>query len=373
MQKLIFAHQLRGLAALLVVASHLIGVYWGMRDVVAQVTFSPPLEAHIPPIVAVAFQPYYLLGPLGVSLFFLISGFVISFSISKSCRLPFLLARLFRIYPTYVICSFASLSIVALSALYWGQDFQMDWNKLISNLLLIHNYAGYGSIDLVNWSLAIEIKFYLLMALIAPLIVRQRVYPLFVISLVTLALHWFHTPLIHFFSHEPTNSWLRAFTTEMLYISYMLIGVLFYYHYSGRLSHLAFALYLLALSGINSITWAYGMLEHQFPAVTINYGYAIAIFLLAYTLRGYFRPQLLLDQLGNISYPLYIVHSLVGYSLMRILMNLQLSYEQSLVIALTTAMVLAYTMHRLIELPSNRLGKQLAAGFAPPTTVLGKS
>ena len=41
-------------------------------------------------------------GPFGVALFFVISGFVIPFSFETYGRLDFIVARFFRIYPTYL-------------------------------------------------------------------------------------------------------------------------------------------------------------------------------------------------------------------------------------------------------------------------------
>lgn len=42
---LVFANQLRALAALLVVVSHYLGVYFGMRPVVAATTLSIPFRS----------------------------------------------------------------------------------------------------------------------------------------------------------------------------------------------------------------------------------------------------------------------------------------------------------------------------------------
>ena len=67
--RLVFANQLRGLAALSVVFGHMIAVYWGARDVVAAFTATPlqlgPPSALYPFIV----RPWLNLGPLGVAVF----------------------------------------------------------------------------------------------------------------------------------------------------------------------------------------------------------------------------------------------------------------------------------------------------------------
>ncbi len=47
-------------------------------------------------------NPWFMPGPFGVALFFLISGLVIPFSFDRHRTGAFLLARLLRIYPTYL-------------------------------------------------------------------------------------------------------------------------------------------------------------------------------------------------------------------------------------------------------------------------------
>ncbi len=77
MPRLIFANQLRGLAALCVVGSHLVAVFWAMRDVVGIATASPPQPGDGPPFLGLFLLTWFNLGPFGVGIFFLISGLVI--------------------------------------------------------------------------------------------------------------------------------------------------------------------------------------------------------------------------------------------------------------------------------------------------------
>ncbi|MFZ6741876.1 hypothetical protein ACO0LC_01440 [Undibacterium sp. JH2W] len=64
--KILFAHQLRGMAAVLVLVSHWFGVYWGMREAVSYYTASP-VHAGASPLVydIMSYYPNFGLGPLG--------------------------------------------------------------------------------------------------------------------------------------------------------------------------------------------------------------------------------------------------------------------------------------------------------------------
>ena len=164
MPRLIFANQLRGVAALCVVFSHLVGVYWGMRDYVGLASASPVQPGPVPDIFAVASYPWFNFGPFGVGLFFLISGFVIPFSLDRHSRASFLAARLLRIYPTYVAALCLELAVLQAAALYWQRPFPYGDATVLWNLLLLNSQTGHPSIDLVNWTLVVELKFYLVMA-----------------------------------------------------------------------------------------------------------------------------------------------------------------------------------------------------------------
>lgn len=83
--KVIFANNLRGIAALLVVASHFFGVFYSSHEAVHFLLQINSVDIHEElKIYEITNNLRYLnLGCLGVSLFFLISGFVIPFSLDK--------------------------------------------------------------------------------------------------------------------------------------------------------------------------------------------------------------------------------------------------------------------------------------------------
>lgn len=114
----------------------------------------------------------FRIGWLGVDLFFVISGFVISYSALILHRLaPAAFAgqywrrRLTRILPLYL------LTLVLWIAFAWPTFFShatRDWAwQLFTHLTFIHSFwpATHGAIDGPNWSLAIEMQFYLAIAL----------------------------------------------------------------------------------------------------------------------------------------------------------------------------------------------------------------
>jgi peptidoglycan/LPS O-acetylase OafA/YrhL len=350
--RLAFAHQLRGIAALLIVITHYFGTFYGAQGFVSAVTFSSDLQ-----LVAPAWVPYldfpYLKGPFGVAVFFLISGFVIPFSLEGRRAPQFLLARAFRIYPTYWAALALSMGALYLSSLHWGKQFDHGAGTMLANALLINNLIGVPSIDPINWTLSIEIKFYLVAAVCAPLFMLRGFAGLAALACSGLALVAAAARL---------NAGM-ALAMESVYLIFMLAGVLFYQHFNGAFGYLGLLLRSAFLLAVFMLAWSIGPQSGQFPTITVYYLYAYGTFLAAYALRAWFRPMRLLDFLADISYPLYITHSLIGFALLKILMQQGVAFAPAVGLALAVAIGMATALHHLVELPTNGWGKRLAAGL----------
>jgi peptidoglycan/LPS O-acetylase OafA/YrhL len=91
--KILFADRLRGIAALMVLISHHYGVFWGKNErvIVANMINAPALEIQTPSYIEWLWKiPHFSWGLCGVAIFFLISGFVIPYSLRKYSLTNFL-------------------------------------------------------------------------------------------------------------------------------------------------------------------------------------------------------------------------------------------------------------------------------------------
>jgi len=84
------------------------------------------------------------------------------------------------------------------------------------------------------------------------------------------------------------------------------------------------------------------------------------IFGTCYLLRAKIRLTPVLKFLADISYPLYIVHPLVGYALMRVMIAWNAPYPLALATALVVVVLLAWLIHVAVEAPAMALGKTWA-------------
>lgn len=357
MPKLLFAHQLRGIAALLIVITHYFGVYFGAQAVVAGVTFSPDLQMVAPDWVRHMDFPYFK-GPFGVALFFLISGFVIPFSLQKNSGAGFLLARALRIFPTYLACLGIGLLAVYLSSRYWQLQFLLDIQRLAMNALLVHNLAGLASLDTVNWTLAIELKFYLVAALCWRAMLDSKPLVFAAIAAAVIALD---LALPSLTGLPYGYGVLAGLSTDLNYVLFMLIGTLFYQHYRGLITLPRLAAGSAMLLAAFIAAWRLGTQRDQVPVLAEYYVYAVLVFALCYAARGRFRPVRVLDFFADISYPLYAVHALTGYVLLKVIMHQGLAYGYAVCVVLAMVIALAWLLHKTVENTSTAYGKHLAA------------
>jgi peptidoglycan/LPS O-acetylase OafA/YrhL len=102
-------------------------------------------------------------GTFGVSLFFMISGFVILASARGKDVRGFIVSRVVRLYPAFWVCC-------ALSWLVMVPDpTAPNFGEFLVNLTMLPGPAGVPFVDGVYWTLALEAKFYLLIAILLAL------------------------------------------------------------------------------------------------------------------------------------------------------------------------------------------------------------
>lgn len=313
-------------------------------------------------------------GSIGVTLFFLVSGFVIPASLradrprGDELRV-FAIRRFFRLYPVYWL----SL-LLGLVAVWWIWGKPIDLETIAANATMLAGPLGYGPILSLYWTLSTELAFYLLCAILFAFGLLGR--PL---VLALCAAGFALAVLSGYLPGALDNPALHVLydTGFALHLSLMFAGALLRQWYDGELRPgLPRALLLAVLtlwvvlpvwSGTSveggERSWAYPWFEG-------SKALGLVLFLvLCFRLKPEVRQ---LAALGRASYSLYLIHMPVGFGLLWLATIvpafawLRAELTLDLLLALAISIGLAALGYRFIELPAIALGRRLSRSGTVP-------
>lgn len=281
-------------------------------------------------------------GKLGVHFFFIVSGFVILLTMNScSSVYQFAMSRFARLYPAYwvaVILTFAVLVFFPIP----GREVTLS--QALINLTMLQKWLRVPPIDGVYWTLAVELTFYVLMAIVFQLRLLRRIE---LVSSLWLVLIIAVTVIERQFGVR-----IGAALKLMLLIEYgslFISGVMLYRIFSGPslATWLNFGLAFLVSCFLftDYLTWM--VLFH-------------GVFLLFALGRANFLKIPALVFLGQISYSLYLVHQNIGYVIINWLEKTELANSLTIVLVPTmVAVFLSWVIYRTIEVPARRFIKRV--------------
>ncbi|MCX4321657.1 MAG: acyltransferase [Lachnospiraceae bacterium] len=168
------------------------------------------------------FYPIAFWGEFGVDIFFILSGVVILFSTeNKKTPFRFLKGRMIRLYPAFLICSILTMLTGMIMPGTSKSDLFFRW---INSLTLCNDIWGVQPLSSIYWTLMVEMKFYILVAIVMKLGIwcRHKYHILF---------GWICLSLLNTFGMK--WQWLEIlFNTK--YAGHFTIGIIIYLLYKGQ-------------------------------------------------------------------------------------------------------------------------------------------
>lgn len=271
-------------------------------------------------------------GWLGVEMFFVLSGFIICWALPLSYNYKdvpsFLAKRLIRIEPPYIF----SIGCLLVLNYLTKNNYKPDWINVGFHLAYINNFIGKSYLNPVYWTLGIEFQYYILIALIFPILLRN----------------WGKW-LIVIFNLIP---FIFSFPDELIFTVFPIFafGVYAYYFLAKKITFNELLAWLIL-----NLVICYFQLGLLKTAVSLFSMVAILLPIQGNKIVTFF---------SKISFSLYLTHDIFGSRLVIYLDQFlpRTFFFRSLVftIGLLTSILIAYAFYRLIEVPFLKLSKRIS-------------
>jgi len=364
---------IRGIASIIVLVAHV----WSMNDDAFR---SSHHQLHaigsFSDLLLYCLSRFEEAGRSAVILFFVLSGFVLAYSLKKN-PLPYsgyAVKRIFRIYPTFFVAILISYLLHSLIGIHHMSD--SEWARtgvdiadtslpmLAKTLLLWGTNATHG-LDGVDWSLVHEMRVSLIFPLLLLVVTRYRwlaVAGLFVLSVICTEATFSYRGLVLTGFQEPTfpetlvdTSYFVVFfaagaalALDRDRVVYVLI----------RLPRLVKAMLFAAVAVMFLKTDAN---LHTAAGCILDYMRGIgSLIVIALSLRAGSFQRALQHRgpvwLGRISYSLYLVHLPIIYIADQFAFEVPMIVTGPLVIVLSIGA--ATVLAELVEFPSIKFGKR---------------
>jgi peptidoglycan/LPS O-acetylase OafA/YrhL len=374
----------RGFAILSVFIFHIYGATFGMDKLPFLGNFRDYSKA--PDLAFLIFWPYQY-GLLGVTLFFVLSGFCIHLSFLKYINSledrgldfqfktyikDFFVRRIFRIFPAYL------LALLILSFIYQPTKIDIETSEgsfqFFSHLFLVHNFSkdSFFGINPVFWSIAVEMQLYCIYPLL--LIIRKHlgiaktVLAIFIFQYFYGQLGWdldlqinelgksWQNPFmesLQIFRQMPFNFWFTwaagAYLAEHIYVK------------DKKILNLSLPYKLLFLS-----LYVLGSLYKPVSAL----GHYSSIVLFVSLLEDYIFDRQNLNSLeraianiGLCSYSVYLFHQPIVVLLVGLLSKTFNPYflcTVGAVLMFIPVFGISWLIYKYVEIPTHRAGKNIA-------------
>jgi peptidoglycan/LPS O-acetylase OafA/YrhL len=262
------------------------------------------------------FSPIYKSGDMGVDLFFMLSGFILSLNyldrfktVSLSSYWNFLRARLARIYPVHLF-TLLVLTVFVLSARRASvtmHDTHYSVFTWFTNLFLVHVWPGFirgVTWNFPSWSISAEWFAYLLFPFFAAWVgLTKRPYIWFALALLS-----FMVPCFFGVEYHPTRWALLRVTCEFTAGCFLF-----------QICRTGWKCLLPPwLSGFLSVTVCAVCTKCDWPRAFSLPFFALLIWGLATNTRGWLSGPVAV-YFGQVSYSLYMTHGLCEIILKRVL------------------------------------------------------
>jgi peptidoglycan/LPS O-acetylase OafA/YrhL len=332
--RLVELDSMRGLAAVAVLLFHL--TYWRANDGLTPFTF-----------LTLDLKIFHY----SVEMFFITSGFVIFMTLEAvTSSRQFLVSRVARLYPAYWV----SVIVTTLVA-YAMESHPPTALAFAVNMTMTETFSRTAYVDNSYWTLGVEVQFYVLIGAIFALGWLRRIDALCLTFLAAVAIY----KVVLVSQGLQAASWIEESFVE--YGDFFVIGVCMFRLRNKEASWITVAIMLLA---VLSTAWGGGHQSLSPGCVEYFAGTCALTVFMWLAVNGHlgflrWRPLVFL---GEMSYPLYLVHQRIGVDFMEALYRHGVPAVAAVGVATLAVGALAVVIHFTVEKPGRRYLRKVLAG-----------
>ena len=302
----------------------------------------------------------FLEGYVGVSFFFILSGFIIAYNYSDRVSTPsekknYYIARIARIYPLHL------LTLIAAIALYgFSIKEPISWAQLAASTTLTNAYIPrsdfFFALNAPAWSLCCEQLFYATFPFILPFIKKPTVlFSIIVIAIIITVIGAQITPEAYI-----KGVW---YVNPIMRYPDFIIGIATFYIYR-RIKEYNISTATATILEASAILFflLFYINADELPKIyrySLYYWLPITAVILVFALQKGALSRLLSNKIlilgGEISYGVYLIQLLVINTIGR--HSTELSPTSGVIVALTATILLSYISFKYYEKPMNRFVK----------------
>lgn len=338
----------------------------GLRAFAAFVVFLNHNPMYGTNLVSRIYEPFFVNGAAGVTFFFMLSGFVLTWSASLGdTKANFWFRRFARIYPAYVVATLFGIIVVI------HEGTTVRFGHVLTTLALTQSWvpsqAWYFSLNGVSWSLSCEAFFYLCFPLFLTALLRMSSDQRRVLQIACVASVFATATIGILIDGQIGRQWFTNHLPPIRMIEFVFGCTLAIDLAHGHRLRMGYkAAFALATAAYLLSAHFYGAYSNiAFPMVP----FALLLFAAAQAdvdKGGSFFSKRAIVWLGEISYCFYLVHQLVSRTIRREAgRHLHLGGTEFLVAtaipAMAISIVLAWLLHAKVEKPFERQLKRFWA------------
>lgn len=302
-------------------------------------------------------------GNYGVMLFFVLSGFILSYvyfstfekSVSARSFGSFMWHRFCRIYPLHIFL-FLLTALLILFAIQGRNPQNDDALSFVLNIFLLHGWGYPNSVswNMPSWSISVELFAYLLFPLLALLLTRAHWLILAFVAAAVFYGPFYYLQMLSGLGVDLAKVQFAYAVALVNFFSFFVLGMLAFQlvHRYGRYVKSEWLWSVVVIAGIMWLIWRG---EYQNKVAEVPYASALLIMGLYHQPRvgNLLMGNRLSIFLGDTSYALYLSHPMVYVLLLWALRKFGLTLpDHSLLMFLIVAIAVSAVLHYAIERPA---------------------